>query len=164
MDWSLRVQNNIHKRFFTLKPISSHVLIYYNILVNLSPIKSHLWLVYSLEVTENSSGGAKHDGRSVCPGQPAASAASRQAHHSWKTRSLRWAIVAFYIKHCFFLFSQKLLHTFIMLVFRFHFFLFFFFFTLAIIYFTALALFVSFVWLNTNITHHLYTLYSIQGL
>lgn len=49
-----------------------------------------LWLVYSLEATERA-GGAKHDGP-VCPGQPAASAASRQAHRSWETRGLRWAI------------------------------------------------------------------------
>lgn len=49
-----------------------------------------LWLVCSFEATE-SVGGAKHDWP-VCPGQPAASVASRQAHRSWETRGLRWAI------------------------------------------------------------------------
>lgn len=48
-----------------------------------------LWLVFSLEATERA-GGAKHDGP-VCPGQPAASATSRQAHRSWETRSFRLA-------------------------------------------------------------------------
>lgn len=50
-----------------------------------------LWLVYSLEATKRS-GGTKYDG-SVCPGQPATSAAPRPTHRSWETRGLRWAIV-----------------------------------------------------------------------
>lgn len=86
-----------------------------------------LWLVYSLEATERTGGGAKHNGP-VCPGQPAASVASRKAHRSWKTRGLRWAIAHAFYKALFpfyyymFFFSRKLLHTFIMLIFYFFFF------------------------------------------
>jgi len=73
-----------------------------------------LWLVRSFEATE-SVGGAKHDWP-VCPGQPAASVASRQAHRSWETRGLRWAIAyAFYKAHFFsflfyFIFTKIIAH------------------------------------------------------